>query len=565
MLRSLHIEHYVLIDSLEIRFPEGFIAITGQTGAGKSILLGALSLLTGGKADAAAILPEGASNCIIEGVFDVRGNAAIEVLCAENDLDWGDGILTLRRVISATGRSRAFLNDEPVALPTLSALAAHLVDIHAQHQTLLLTDPKTQLRMLDYYADDTAQLEAYAAAWEKARGLRSRLKALREEIEKRAQEQDYLQDRLARLQEARLSEGELEALEQEQQLLANAETVKEALFRVEALLGGDAESEGNLPIGPALKEAERLLSKTARFLPALQTLSERTEALRIEADDIRSEVADLNARTEAETGRLEAVEERLSFLYELMRRFSVKTTEELIAERDRLAGLIGGSEAMAEEEVRLSRELAAAEKALDSAAEALTQARKAAAGPFAAEVRRLLGSLELGRAVFEADLEAAPTEGPDGRDRVRFLFSASGAGAPLPLERCASGGELSRIMLCLKALLARYAKMPTLIFDEIDTGVSGSVADRVGALLSEMGRSMQVLAITHLPQVASRAASHYLVEKQHSEGSTPATTIRPLGTAEERTRELARLLSGAEISSAALENAASLLREAGTL
>ena len=562
MLRSLHIEHYVLIDSLEIRFPEGFIAITGQTGAGKSILLGALSLLTGGKADAAAILPEGAQNCIIEGEFDVRGHAAIEALCQEYDIDWGEGLLTIRRVIGASGRSRAFINDEPVALPALSALAAHLVDIHAQHETLLLTDPRTQLRMLDYFAGDERQRSSYQAAWKQAQDLRGRLRQVRSELEQLGQQQDYLRARLAQLTEAVLKEGELEELEQEQQLLANAEQIKESLFRVETLLGSDG-NDDRPGLDAALKEAERLLAKTARFIPSLQSLSERTASLRIEADDILAEVSELNARTEARTGRLEAVEDRLGTLYELMRRFSVQTIEELIAERERLSGLIGGGEALEEEERTLSRQLSETEKKLAAAAAELSAARQAAAGPFAAEVRRLLAGLELGRAVFKVSLEPA-AEGPEGTDRIHFLFSADAAAAPLPIERCASGGELSRIMLCLKALLARYAQMPTLIFDEIDTGVSGSVADKVGALLADMGKNMQVLAITHLPQVASRGTAHFLVEKSLA-GDAPSTSIRPLETDRERIGEVARLLSGSAISEAALENAKSLLREAGTL
>lgn len=562
MLRSLHIEHYVLIDSLEIRFPEGFIAITGQTGAGKSILLGALSLLTGGKADATAILPEGAQNCIIEGEFDVRGHSALEVLCRENDIDWGEGLLTIRRVVGASSRSRAFINDEPVALPTLSALAAHLVDIHAQHETLLLTDPRTQLRMLDYFAGDEPLRSAYQAAWKQAQDLRNRLRQVRSELEQIGQQQDYLRARLAQLTEAGLKEGELEELEQEQQLLANAEQIKESLFRVEALLGADG-NDDRPGLDAALKEAERLLAKTARFIPSLQSLSERTASLRIEADDILSEVSSLNARTEAQTGRLEAVEERLGTLYELMRRFSVQSPDDLIAERDRLSGLIGGGEALAEEEQTLSRQLADAEKTLASAAAKLSAARKAASKPFASEVCRLLAGLELGRAIFEVSLEPA-AEGPEGTDRIHFLFSADAASAPLPIERCASGGELSRIMLCLKAMLARYAQMPTLIFDEIDTGVSGSVADKVGALLAEMGKNMQVLAITHLPQVASRGTAHLLVEKSLS-GDALSTSIRRLETDQERIGEVARLLSGSAISEAALENAKSLLREAGTL
>ena len=560
MLQSLHVGHYVLIDSLEISFPEGFVVLTGQTGAGKSILLGALSLLMGAKADPEAMISPGADGCVVEGTFDVRGQAALEALLKDEDLDWGGGLLTIRRVLNRSGRSRAFVNDEPVSLPVLQALSAHLIDIHSQHQTLLLTDRRTQLSMLDYYAGTTALLEQYKLQWRTVQSTRAELKEVREKALRLQQEQDYLQARYTVLSEARLREGELEELEAEQQLLAHAEQIKESLCRVESLLSGEEEGRS---LNASLKEAERLLEKAGGYLPGLNDLAGRLSSVRIEAADILDEVSSANARTEVSTGRLEAVDARLGTLYELMRRYGVSTLAELIAERDRLSDLLGDGQQLTDRQEELEKSLAAAEKALTKAAGALSKARTAAASPFAEEVLGMLRSLELPQAAFTAEL--APVEpGPDGADALTFRFSATRQQPLVEVARCASGGELSRIMLCLKALLARYTQMPTLVFDEIDTGVSGSVADKMGAMLSGMGATgMQVFAITHLPQVAARGTAHFLVEKK-AEGPAAVTTIRPLASAPERVQEIARLLSGSVVTPAALENAKSLLREAGT-
>ena len=555
MLRSLHVEHYVLIDSLEIRFPEGFIVLTGQTGAGKSILLGALSLLMGAKADA-AMISDGADSCVVEGEFDGRGDAALEAAVKAEDLDWADGQLLIRRVVSRSGRSRAFLNDEPVSLPVLTALSARLVDIHSQHQTLLLTDRKTQLSMLDFFAGDSEILQAYRQTWRMLQDRRAELARLREEAARLQEEQDFLRSRHEMLAAAKLREGELEDLESEQQILANAEQIKESLCRAESLFV--PQEEDRLSLSSTLKEIAAQLERAGRYIPALQPLAERTLSARVELDDIADELASVNARTDVSTDRLTEVEDRIGVLYELMRRFSVATPAELISERDRLSGLLERCENASGNLDALEKEVAALEKDLTKQGSALTKARQSAATPFAAEVKSLLKGLELEKAAFLVDLAPA-IPGPDGADAVTFRFSATGA-APVELARCASGGELSRIMLCLKALMARWTKMPTLFFDEIDTGVSGSVADKMGAMLSRMGGDMQVFAITHLPQVAVRGNAHYLVEKAVA-GVGAVTTIRPLD-AQERIRETARLLSGAEITPAALANAKALLSEA---
>lgn len=556
MLRSLHVEHYVLIDSLEIRFPEGFIVLTGQTGAGKSILLGALSLLMGAKADA-AMISDGADSCVVEGEFDGRGDAALEASVKAEDLDWGDGTLLIRRVVNRSGRSRAFVNDEPVSLPVLTALSARLVDIHSQHQTLLLTDRRTQLSMLDFFAGDAPALTEYRQTWRSLQEARSELARVREEAARLAAEQEFLRARHEMLAAAKLREGELEELEAEQQILANAEQIKESLCRAEALF--EPEAEDRLSIDAALKEIAAQLEKAGRFIPSLGPLAVRTTSARVELADIFDELSAVNGKTDASTDRLEQVEDRIGVIYELMRRFSVGTPAELMTERDRLAGLLECCETASDRLLVLESTVGSLEKTLEKQGQALTRARQAASAPFAKEVKRLLRGLELERADFLVDIAAA-APGPDGFDAVTFRFSATGT-APVELARCASGGELSRIMLCLKALMARFTQMPTLIFDEIDTGVSGSVADKMGAMLSRMGGTMQVLAITHLPQVAVRGNAHYLVEKSVAPSGAAVTTIRPLD-AGARVSEVARLLSGSEITPAALANAKALLAEA---
>ena len=556
MLRSLHVEHYVLIDSLEIRFPEGFIVLTGQTGAGKSILLGALSLLMGAKADA-GMISDGADSCVVEGEFDGRGDAALEAAVKAEDLDWADGQLLIRRVVSRSGRSRAFLNDEPVSLPVLTALSARLVDIHSQHQTLLLTDRKTQLSMLDFFAGDAETLAAYRQSWRALQERRAELNRVREEAARLRKEQDFLRSRYETLSAAKLRGGELAELEAEQQVLANAEQIKESLCRAESLFTPVEEDRASL--SATLKDIAAQLEKAGRYIPSLLPLAERTASARLELDDIADELSAVNARTDVSTDRLTEVEDRIGTLYELMRRFSAAGEAELIAERDRLAGLLEGCETASDRQAALEKEVAALEKELAKQGSALTKARESAAKPFAAEVKSLLKGLELDKAAFLVEIApAAP--GPDGADAVTFRFSATGT-APVELARCASGGELSRIMLCLKALMARYTKMPTLLFDEIDTGVSGSVADKMGAMLSRMGGDMQVFAITHLPQVAVRGSAHYLVEKAVAASGAAVTSIHPLD-ADARIRETARLLSGAAITPAALANAKALLSEA---
>ena len=546
MLRSLHVRNYVLIDSLEIDFPEGLVIITGQTGAGKSILLGALGLALGGKADASLVGAHG-DTCVVEAEFSVDGNAPLRALLAENDLEDGDTLL-IRRTLNRTGRSRSFVNDEPVSLPVLQALSEQLIDIHSQHQTLRLADSAFRMSLLDHYAGNAERLDACRKAWNSLQGLRKELAEVTDRLGRLAAEKDYNEALFARLDAAKLRDGELEELEAEQKQLAHAEELKEYLNNCEDIL---APSDDRSPLTAQLKEVEKQAARAARFIPALEPLVARMESARLELEDIADELETANARIDVSPDRLEQVEDRMSLLYDLMKKHGVQTVAGLIAERDRLSEALFDSTTLEERRAELEKALAKAEKAYAAAADALHDAREKASEGFAAAILASLRFLELDHAVFRVELAAAP-EGPAGRDAVRFLFSSTGK-APQDLAKVASGGELSRIMLSLKAMMARYTAMPTLIFDEIDAGVSGSAADKMGQMICQMGEDMQVFAITHLPQVAAKGDAHYLVTKEND-----VTAIHPLSR-EGRVGEIARLLSGAVVTDAAVANARALL------
>ena len=548
MLRSLHVRNYVLIDSLEIGFPEGLVIITGQTGAGKSILLGALGLALGGKADASLVGAHGDS-CVVEAEFTVGDDAALRALMAENDLEDGDTLL-IRRTLNRTGRSRSFVGDEPVSLPVLQALSEHLIDIHSQHQTLRLGDPAFRMSMLDHYAGNADRLAVCRTAWNNLQGLRKELSEVMDRLQKLSAEKEYNEARFARLEAAKLRDGELEELEAEQKQLAHAEELKEYLNNCEDIL---APSDDRSPLTAELKEAGKQAARAARYIPALEPLVQRLESARLELEDIVDELESANTRIDVSPDRLEQVEDRMSLLYDLMKKYGVQTVAGLIAEQERLSEALFDSTALEERRAELEKSLKQAEKEYDAAATALHEARLGASEGFASAILDTLAFLELDRAVFQVEPAPAP-EGPTGRDSVRFLFSSTGK-APQDLSKVASGGELSRIMLSLKAMMARYTAMPALIFDEIDAGVSGSAADKMGQLICQMGEDMQVFAITHLPQVAAKGNAHYLVTKEND-----VTAIRPLSR-EGRVRELARLLSGSVITDAAVANAEALLGE----
>jgi DNA repair protein RecN (Recombination protein N) len=557
MLKSLQISNYALIDSLDVSFPEGLIIISGQTGAGKSILLGALSLLLGSKAEASSV-GDNADSCVVEAVFGIPGSDSIlKKIIEDNDLEGEDGDLILRRVVSKSGRSRSFVNDSPVNLQVLQSIGTRLVDIHSQNQTLLLSDHDFQLSLLDHFAGNENLLADCASSYSKMRKIESELSDIREKLSKLSEEREYTQARLDKLVNAKLQVGELEALDAEQKQLANAEEIKEGLGAVESIFDGEYSEGEQVSIVSALKEAQRHLEKVQKFLPDIASLAKRIEACRLELSDIEQEVSMANGGISVSEDRLNAVEERMALLYDLMKQYGASDVPELIERRDALSQKLFDSTAMEERMKVLEKESEAEKKNYEGICSRLHTSREKAAKPFAAKVEAMVHSLELEHAVFEVRIASAPSS-KSGTDAVSFLFSSTGS-EPLDLSRCASGGEMSRLMLCLKAMMAKFVNMPTLIFDEIDSGVSGSVADKMGRMICDMGSDMQIFAITHLPQVAAKGKAHYLVEKEYNALGTKAySSIRQI-SGKDRVMEIARMLSGEKITTAAIANAKSLL------
>ena len=560
MLRSLQIRNYVLIDSLDVDFPEGLVIITGQTGAGKSILLGALSLLLGSKADP-SVIGEGSDNCVVEAVFGIpETDSALKAILEENDVDAPENELIIRRVVSRSGRSRSFINDSPVNVQVLQSISSRLVDIHSQHQTLLLTDRSFQLSMLDHFAGNEGLLGECAVSYRRLKALDDELSEISGRLSRMNEERDYVYSRWKRLDDAGLREGELEALEAEQKQLANAEAIKEDLFLVENLFNPqDGGVGGQLSMSAALKEAQKHLERVSKYIPQAAELAGRIESSRAELDDVFAEVSSINSGTELSQERLEAVENRMSLIYGLLKNYSCPSVADLVKLRDSLSESLYDSTTLESRKEELERLAAAEREVLQGICDRLHAGRVKAAEPFSKAVESMVRSLELERAVFATEVIQGQVS-PSGSDSVRFLFSASGMN-PVDVAKCASGGELSRLMLCLKAMMARFVNMPTLIFDEIDSGVSGSTADKMGGMICSMGEDMQVFAITHLPQVAAKGKAHYLVEKEYDVlGSRPSSSVRPL-QGEERVMEIARMLSGSQVTAAAIENAKALLSE----
>ena len=554
MLVSLHIRNYILIDSLDITFPEGLIIITGQTGAGKSIMLGALSLLSGAKADV-SMISQDADSCVVEAEFKLCSEELSAIL-KDEDIDADGDEVVIRRVLNRSGRSRCFVNDCPVSVQLLQELPSYLIDIHSQHQTLLLADRKFQMELLDFFAGNAGLREDMAGLWNRYQALKSEAAVLDARIAGISAERDYNEAQLAQLEKAALREGELEELEIEQRQLANAEEIKSCLSSVLQLANPSPEGE-IMSLDASLKESARLLSKVSRFLPSASDLSERMDSCRRELDDIISEISDLNDRTDVSESRLEEVENRMSLIYGLLQKHSCADVAGLFALRDRLSEELMDSSMLEEKRMEIAREMDDVSAKMDAVSAELHMSRVEASGRFADEITQSIRSLELQYAVFEVGISDAPVSS-SGKDMVTYRFSASGRN-PVDLSRCASGGEMSRIMLALKDMRARFSNMPTMIFDEIDTGVSGSVADKMGSMICGMGDNMQVFAITHLPQVAAKGKAHYLVTKEIDPSTSKAvTTIKKLSD-RQRVLEVARMLSGASLTDAAIANAESLL------
>lgn len=561
MLKALHIKNYVLIDSLDIEFPAGLVIITGQTGAGKSILLGALSLVMGSRADSSVIGAAG-DNCVVEAEFEVNDeDGSLRQYLDENEIDFdpvdGKGQLTIRRILNSNGRSRSFVNDSPAPLKVLSMLSSRLIDIHSQHETMLLRDKQFQMSMLDHFAGDSGLLQSCRTRWERLTGLKNDLDEINANLSRTNAEKDYNQAQFERLDSAHLKDGELEELETEQKQLANAEEIKSSLYQVENYFSpsGDDAQDDRMSIDSMLKDSSRILDKLSSYIPSVSALSERIESARLELDDVLSEVSDLESGTEISDERLQEVEERLSLLYDLLKKYSCTQVSELIELRDRLSESLADTSVLEARKSALEKEIGEAEKDLADACSDLHDARAKAVPSFSENICNSIRSLELDRAVFDVVLEPGKP-GPDGSDTILFRFSSTGK-SPVDVAKCASGGEMSRIMLCLKAMMARYTNMPSMIFDEIDTGVSGSVADKMGSMICSMGDYMQVFAITHLPQVAAKGDAHYIVTKEF-DGDRAISSIRKI-SGEDRVMEVARILSGSRVTPEAIANAKSLL------
>lgn len=549
MLKTLLVQNYALIDTLEIDFHQGLNIITGETGAGKSIILGALGLILGNRAEA-TVLKDKSKPCVVEGTFNLAGYS-LQDFFVDNDIEYAD-LTTIRRHINPAGKSRAFVNELPVTLSILKDLVSQIIDIHSQHQNLLLADGKFQLSVLDSFTDNLQQLASYRDSYQKYRSLTSELENIKEKASQAKADLDYLQFQLKQLNEAKLKSGEEIELESLQQQLSHAEEIKSNLQSAFTLLNAD---ESSILIW--LKEAVSSLSKISHFFIPAEELQARIESCRVELKDIAHEVEMQNERVLLDPAELEAVTQRLDMILSLQQKHRVSSVDELIEIREKL-------DVQVDEITNYDQVVSQKEAELDKITKlALKQAqensdtRKAGSKKFEDSIKALLTQLGMPYADFKVNFEPLGELRPQGIDRVTFLFSANKQMPLNDLSKIASGGELSRLMLSLKSLMVKTKGLPTIILDEIDTGVSGEVADKVGNIISSMAKSMQVINITHLPQIACKGSHHFLVYKDQ-EKETTETRIRLL-TSQERITEIAKMLSGEKISDAAITNAKHLL------
>ena len=550
MLKSLFIQNFVLIDNLDIRFDRGFSVITGETGAGKSIILGALSLVLGQRADGKSI-KQGADKCVIEAVFDVS-KYQLESFFLGNNLEYDSESCILRRELYASGKSRAFVNDSPVSLAILKELGTKLIDIHSQHQNLLLGDNRFQLRVVDVMAENEILLILYKKEYTRYQGLRKELAALKERAAQSKQEEDYVRFQLEQLEEANLQPAEQEELEQEQETLSHAEEIKSSLYRVSSCLDGEEQGVVSL-----LKESLTAMDALERYFPRAKEIVERLRTAYIDLNDLASEMEGLMEDVEFNPDRLAWVNERLDTLYALQQKHRVASMEELIALRDQFRAQLADMDSFDEQIASLEKEVQDAFKELLQQAAVLSEQRKIASVAFAKQLVEMVAPLGMPHTRFQVEVVPRKEPESDGMDEIRFLFSANKSMALQPVAQTASGGEISRLMLCIKAMIAGFTALPTIIFDEVDTGVSGDIADKMGHIMQDLGSKMQVFAITHLPQIAAQGEAHYFVYKEDVKDRT-LTRIRPLDKAE-RVREVARMLSGSALTEASLANAKDLL------
>ena len=547
MLNSLHIENYVLIKKLDLNFESGFSVITGQTGAGKSILLGALNLVLGARADLKSI-KEGSEKCIIEATFNISNYDLIDFF-EENDLDYSTECI-LRRELSASGKSRLFINDTPVNASILRTLADQLIDVHSQHENLILRDNNFQLGVLDTTAKNQDLLDKYKSLYKSHQQISRNIEELESELSKGKEELDYLQFQYNQLEESKLVDSEDHDIETELTILEHANDIKYALLESENMLSAE---QGVLEM---LKTAENSLSAVSKYSSYCEEIVNRIYSCHIELKDIASELYNESEKVDSNPERLEYLRERRDLIYSLCQKHRVNTVSELIEIRNDLEKRISLIDNSDEEIERLKRERDNLYKELLALANEISNRRQTQAFEVEKSLVELLTAL--GMPNCEVKFSITPLASPisSGMDKVELLFSSNKNKSPQPIDKTASGGEISRVMLCLKYLLANITSLPTLIFDEIDTGISGEAADLTAKMLKKMSTNVQIISISHLPQIAAKATTHYFVEKS-GESETTVTQL----TAEERVTAIARMLSGSTLSDAAIKNAQALLSE----
>jgi DNA repair protein RecN (Recombination protein N) len=550
MLKLLTVSNYALIDKADIEFRNGFSVITGETGAGKSILLGALGLILGQRADA-LVLKDKNQKCVVEGTFNIS-DYGLEGFMADNDIDF-EPVTIIRREILPTGKSRAFINDTPVNLSALKEMTSQLIDIHSQHQTLLIGENKFQLMVVDTVAGVEVIKQSYQSQFQAFRELNLQLARLKDENARAKADYDYLQFQFNQLSAANLIEGEQEELEQRLQQLTHAEEIKQALTSAIELLSGE-----NFPVVTSIREIKTHISKIESFIGSGTDIVNRLEMAYIDLKDLAEELEEKAEAVEHNPDEVTLVQQRLNVIYDLQQKHRVNTVSELIAIRTTIEQKLQKITGFDEEVEKLEKQLSQAKESLTKKGNELTTKRKSVFNTIETSITRRLADLGMPSARFVINCIPTNDFTPNGMDDITFLFSANKSGEPAELEKVASGGEMSRLMLGIKTLISTAKGLPTLVLDEIDTGVSGEIADKMGMIMLEMSKHIQVISITHLPQIAGRGNTHYKVFKTENHHAT-VSNIEIL-TPDQRITEIAKMLSGAELSDAAINNAKELLR-----
>lgn len=554
MLKHLLIKNFTLIDKLDIDFKPGFSVITGETGAGKSIILGAIGLLKGNRADSRQI-KAGEQKCIIEAHFDLT-RYDMKAVFENNDIDYQPDDTIIRRELTASGKSRAFINDSPVPLSAMKAIGEQLIDIHSQHQNLLLQKQDFQLNVVDIIAKNNILLKNYRLAFNKYNDTRKQVENLKKKIEADRENEEFMRFQLNELSEAGLQGGQQEELEQKNEMLSHTEDIKSALYEADSLLNDD----DNGVIGRIHSAAQKLQDIEGVF-PEVKELAERLDSTYIEVKDIADEISSGMEHVDFDPNELEFVNSQLDTIYTLEKKYHVDTVEDLLKKQEELKTSIDNIDNGDEHLQELEKAATEAMKKAEELAAQLTEARKKAAEKVEEEIKTRLVSLGMPHVRFQVDIKEKPLAA-DGADCVCFMFSANTSTQLRPVSEIASGGEIARVMLSLKAMISGAVKLPTIIFDEIDTGVSGKIAERMARIMQEMGhQDRQVISITHLPQIAALGTTHYKVSKQETSSGT--TSHMTMLNDEERVREIAQMLSGSDITEAALANAKALLASAG--